>query len=307
MSEPKNQHVIPRCYLKQFVDPRTPAEHEPYVWIFERDQRRGRKKAPKNILAETDFYTLKGDYTIEKTLAQIESEYSAIFDRKISKKKPLSPEEHILFSAFVSAMLQRTLKQKENIEGFIDQFVEKMTQLEKAHGMPPKTSEEWKANKEHAHKLSVMAMIPEITKILSQMNVAFLCSDGRASFITSDAPAFLFNSALQFQRFFGPGLKQKHVEVHMPLAPKISVCFSWINNLRGYVEVGEDTVHESNRMVFGHSHQYFVSNSPKLKRRWFRRLPLDPVFIWRYLTHETITRYRRLRARKHYVRKRRAR
>lgn len=305
MSAPKNQHIIPRCYLKQFVDPRTPAGQEPYVWIFERDQRRGRKKAPKNILSETDFYTLKGDYTIEKTLAQIESEYSSIFDRKIGKKKPLSPQEHVLFCAFVSAMLQRTLKQKENIEGFIDQIVEKMTQLEEAHGMSPKTSEEWKAGKEHAHKLSVLAMIPEITKILLQMNVAFLCSDGRASFIGSDAPAFLFNSRLQFQRFLGPGLKQKHVEVHMPLSPTISVCFSWINNMRGYVEVGEDTVHECNRMVFGHSHQYFIAVSPKLKRRWFRRLPLDPVFIWRYLRHQATT--QRLRAHKRYVGKRRAR
>ncbi|MDH3414353.1 MAG: DUF4238 domain-containing protein, partial [Gammaproteobacteria bacterium] len=234
MSTPKKQHLIPRCYLKQFVDPRTPEGQEPYVWIFERDKRRGRKKAPKNILAETDFYTLKGgDYTIEKTLAQIESEYSAIFDRKICKKKPLSPEEHVLFCAFIAAMLQRTLKQKENIERFIDQIVEKVTQLEKAQGIPPNTSDEWKKNKEHAHKLSVLAMLPEITKILSQMNIAFLCSAGRASFITSDAPAYLFNSALQFQRLYGPGLKQKHVEVHMPLSPKISVCFSWLNNMRG--------------------------------------------------------------------------
>ncbi len=307
MTAPKNQHIIPQCYLKQFVDPRTPVKQEPYVWIFERDQRQGRKKAPKNILAETDFYTLKGDYTIEKTLAQIESDYSAIFERKISKLKPLSPEEHILFCAFVAAMFQRTVKQKENIEGFIDQIVEKIVQLEKAHGMEPKTSEEWKSQKEHAHKLSVMAMTPEITTILVQMNVAFLVSDGRASFITSDSPAFMFNAELQFQRFSGPGLMQKHVEVRMPLSPRISVCFSWINNLRGYVQVSEDTVHESNRMVFGHAHQHFIANSSRLKRRWFRRLPLDPVFLWRYLRNEIVTRYRRVRARKSHARRRRIR
>jgi hypothetical protein len=307
MSSPKNQHIIPRCYLKQFVDPRTPVGQEPYVWMFERNQRRGRKKAPKNILAETDFYTLKGDYTIEKTLAQIEGEYSSIFDQKISKKAPLATNEHILFCAFVAAMIQRTLKQKENMDRFIDQIVEKITDLEKAHGMSSKTSEEWKNQKTDAHKLSVMAMIPEMTKILVQMNLAFLCSNGRASFITSDAPAFLFNSKLQFQNFVGPGLEQKHVEVRMPLSPNVSVCFSWVNNFRGYLEVGEDVVHESNRMVVGYAHQYFIANSPKLKRRWFRRFPLDPIFIWRYLSHEANVRYRRFRARKGYVRRRRAR
>jgi len=71
MSEPKNQHIIPKCYLKQFVDPNTPPGHEPYVWIFEREAKRGKKRAPKNILAETDFYTLKGDYVIEKTLLKL--------------------------------------------------------------------------------------------------------------------------------------------------------------------------------------------------------------------------------------------
>ena len=307
MSTPRNQHIIPRCYLKQFVDPRTPARQEPYVWIFERNQRRGSKKAPKNILAEVDFYTFKGDYTIEKTLAQIESDYSAIFAGKISKKIPLSPEEHILFCAFVAAMLQRTRKQKECVEGFIDQLIEKVAQLERAYEMPPKASEDWKTTKEHAHKLSLMASTPQITEILHKMNLAFLCSDGRASYITSDAPAFLFNSKLQFNRLYGAGLIQKHVEVSIPLSPQISACFSWVNNLRGYLEVGEDTVHESNRMVYRYSHQYFIANSSKLKRRWFCRLPLDPVFLVWYLKHQSIEGYRRLCARAHHVRERRSR
>ena len=50
MSEPKRQHVIPRCYLKQFVDPKTPPGQEPYVWIFDRESKRGKKRAPQNIL-----------------------------------------------------------------------------------------------------------------------------------------------------------------------------------------------------------------------------------------------------------------
>ena len=86
MSEPKNQHIIPRCYLKQFVDPATLPGQEPYVWIFERESKRGKKKAPKNILTETDLYTFstpdgKKDYALEKTLSQIESEYALVFEK----------------------------------------------------------------------------------------------------------------------------------------------------------------------------------------------------------------------------------
>jgi len=298
MSDPKNQHIIPQCYLKQFVDSTTPSGHEPYVWIFERGTKEGKKKAPKNIFAETDFYTLKGDYIIEKTLAQIENDYAVIFEKKIKNKIPLNSREHLLFCAFVATMLQRTLKQKENIENFMDQAIDHIKQAELGHGVLPKTSLEWEKEKKDVHKLSVMQMIPTITKILYRMNIAFLCANKHVSFITSDAPAFLFNSQLQFQRLFSPGFGQKHVEVRLPLSPEISVCFSWINNLRGYLAINEDMVHDLNRMVFGYSHQYFIANSSKLKRRWFRRLPLDPVFLWRYLKNEIGIRASKFRNRK---------
>jgi hypothetical protein len=53
MSNSKNQHIIPQCYLKQFVDPYTSPGQEPYVWIFEREPKRGKKKALKFSGLET--------------------------------------------------------------------------------------------------------------------------------------------------------------------------------------------------------------------------------------------------------------
>jgi len=307
MSEPKNQHIIPRCYLKQFVDPHTPAGHEPYVWIFEKEHKRGKKKAPKNILAETDFYTLKlkngdKDYSIEKTLSQIEGEYTSIFEKKIKAKLPLDDYEHIMVCVFVAAMFQRTLAQRENIEGMLDQIIEMTEAMEQANGLPTKKSLEMKREKENAPKINLVQIIPRITEILIQMNLAFLCSNKKGAFITSDTPCFLFNPDLQWQRFYGPGLGQKHVEVRMPLSPEISIDFSWVNNLRGYLNIDTDLVHELNRMVFGYSHQYFIANSAKVKRGWFRRFPLDPVFIFRILNKKIRFKLMRLYYRyKYYV------
>jgi Protein of unknown function (DUF4238) len=286
-NDPKNQHTIPKCYLKQFVDPKVPSNFGPCVWIFERESKRGKRKNVRSVLTETDVYTFKGDYSIEKSLAQLENEYSVIFEKKIKNKLPLDPYEHAVFCAFVAAMLQRTLKQKEHIENYMDQLIGWAKQLEMVHGAEPKSSLAWEAAKEDAHKMSVVKMVPEIAQILSKMNVAFLCSNSnRVSFITSDSPAYLFNSQLQFQRLFSAAFGQKHVEVRMPLSPEISVCFSWVNNVRGYLVATEDMVHNDNRMVFGFSHEYFITNSEKLKRRWFRRLPLDPVFLLRFLKNK---------------------
>lgn len=302
MSNPKRQHIIPRCYLKQFVDPHTPTGQEPYVWIFDRGSRKGRKRAPRNILTESDLYTFSGkdgtkNYSLEKSLAQIESDYALVFEEKISRHLPLNAPEHLVLCAFVAGMLQRTLKQKENVETFFDRLISVTEQMERAHGAPPKTSLELKRAKENAHRSMIVHSVPEITKILVNMNLAILVGHRRSSFITSDAPCFLFNAELQWQRFYGPGLAQRDVEVRMPLSPEISVSFTWVNNLRGYLRIGEDLVHEHNRMVFGYSHAHFIANSPKVKRQWFRRFPLDPVFIGRMIRHKAIRlrdlRYRR--------------
>jgi hypothetical protein len=200
MTQPKSQHIIPKCYLKQFVDPNTPAGQEPYVWIFERGTKKGKKRAPKNVLTETDLYTFRGkdgakDYTLEKTVSQIESEYASVFDKKISRKLPLDELEHVVLCAFVAAMLQRTLKQKANIEALIDSLISMTEKTEQAHGLAPKESLVLKQAKDDAHRVSIVQSVPDITKILVKMNLAFLCANGRGSFITSDAPCFLFNSS----------------------------------------------------------------------------------------------------------------
>ncbi|HLY61047.1 MAG TPA: DUF4238 domain-containing protein [Terriglobia bacterium] len=291
MSEPKTQHVIPKCYLKQFADPNTPAGQEPYVWIFERDSKKGKKRAPKNILTENDVYTFSvknagKDYVLERTLAQIESDYANVFEQTISRKVPLNQKEHAILCAFVSAMLQRTMKQKQHIEDFYDRLKTMVEDMEKAHGAAPGLSLQLAQEKENAHKIMIMQGLPYITNILGKMNLAFFCADRRSSFITSDAPCSLFNPELQWQRFSGPGLGQKHVEVSMPLSPEICVLFSWVNNVKGYLGIDQDMIHEINRQIFGRSHEYFIGNSPKVRCRWFRRYPLDPVFVWRMVKNK---------------------
>ena len=302
MSDPKNQHTVPKCYLRQFVDPNIPSNFGPCVWIFERESKRGKRQNIRSVLTQTDIYTFQGDYSIEKSLAQLESEYAEIFEKKINNKLPLTPYEHAVFCGFVAAMLQRTMKQKEHIEGFVGQLVDWAKQLEMVHGAEPKSSIAWEEARKDAHKISLVEMVPEIARILSKMNIAFMCTKNkRVSYITSDSPAYLFNSQLQFQNWFSPAFGQRHVEIRMPLSPEISVCFSWVNNLRGYLVATKDMVHNDNRMTYGHSHKYFIANSPTVKRRWFNRLPLDPVFLMRFLRHKIPEWIARYRARKYHA------
>ena len=299
MSESKSQHYVPQCYLREWIDPNIPVGYKPYVWIFDKNGKNRRRKAPKNILKSTDLYTLniKGkakDYSIEETLAKIESEYASIFQKKIKKRLPLSEYEHVILCAFVATMLQRTLRHKGNFERFFDEMTLHVEALSKQYGAKSKEVEKWKKYKGNAHKMGIVQALPDLTRLILKMDVAFLCVDDSGSnFITSDDPCSLFNPKLQWQKLYGPGLGQRHVQVTLPLSPDIMLCLSW-SKLRGYIKIKKGNIEDLNRLVRGHCFKYFISHTPKTKQLWFRSYPLDLFFIIKLLKHKTKARIHEL-------------
>lgn len=293
------QHYVPRCYLREWVDPNTPIGQEPYVWRFDRGGKNRKKKSPKNILTGTDMYTLRvsgkrKNYSIEQTLSRVESEYASIFRTKINNKLPLSEYEHIILCAFVATMLQRTLRYKNTLEKFFDELIGRTELLEKHHNAEPKKSIELKGLKENSHKVGIIQLLPDLTQLLMQMSIAFLCADESTSkFITSDDPCNLFNPDLQWQRFYGPGLGQKNVQLTLPLSPRVLLCMSW-SNLRGYIKWQRKRVDEANRIVAGHCYEYVVSHSPQKKRLWFSKYPINFFFILKILKHKIMLWFNKL-------------
>lgn len=286
----KRQHYVPQCFLREFVDPNTPIGYEPYIWIFNKNGKNRRNKSPTNILISNNLYTINivgkvRNYFIEKTLSSIEDEYANIFRNKIKKRLPLSEYEHVILCVFVATMLQRILRQKDNLEQFLDELIKHGEMIAAYHGVISKNVENLKKYKKDAHRLSVLDMLPEITQLLVEMSMAFLCVDESGSkFITSDDPCTLFNPKLQWQRFFSPGLGQEDVEVTLPLSPEIMLILSW-SNFRGYIEIKKSRIEDLNRMIRAHCYKYFISHTPKTKRIWFRKYPLNLFFMIKVLRH----------------------
>lgn len=305
MSAPKKQHYVPQCYLREWVDPKTPAEYEPYVWIFSKDGKGKEKRAPHNTFHETDLYTLEIEgqrhYSIETSLSQLESRYAEIVRNKVKKHLPLSDEEHVVLCAFVAAMMQRTLRMKENVESFLDQVIEKIEAMEKLHDLAPEKSSELREAKRDTHKLGVIQLLPEVTQMLVNMSLAFLCTDGTvARFITSDDPVTLFNPDLQWQRFYGPGLAQPHVQVTMPISPEITVCMTW-SDLRGYIRIPRSRIEDLNRLARSHCFKFFVSHSRRKRWVWFSPVPVyDPWFLIKVARHVIAERIMRWKLRRHH-------
>lgn len=307
---PTKQHYVPRYYLSGWVDPNTPKGQEPYVWFFKRGERKGRKRAPSNLFTETDLYTLKHQsgkkiYKIEETLSNLEGRYATIFEEKIKNHLPLNEEEHIYLCAFVAVMLQRTLRNRDNVEGFVDELIEKTVALEQAHGIGSDESERLSQFKKDVHKQSVMNSFPDITELLIKMSIAFLCAEKNTKYVTSDDPCNLFNPDLQWQNIYGPGLAQSNISLTLPLSPEIMLCMSW-SALRGYIWRSNWEVDEANRMTIGHCYNYFVSHNYKTNPYWFFRYPLNLFFYIKILRHRlrmVWQRYRTLSGSRHDRRK----
>lgn len=284
MSDAKKQHYVPQFYLREFLDPNTPPGQEPYVWVFSKDGKKKQRRAPKNILWETDLYTLDVEgakhYQLEQALSKIESDFAEIVRKRVKARLPLTAQEHETLCVFVATMLQRTVRQKDNQEGFYDQLVTQVERLETHYGSDGSTSAKLRAAKKHVHKVGILGILSEIPELLGRMSLAFLCTDGNsARFITSDDPVTLFNPDLQWQRFYGPGLAQSGVELTMAVSPEIALCMTW-SNLRGYIQIPRWRIEELNRFTRGHCYEHFIAHSPKKKFVWFRRFPLhDPFFV----------------------------
>ena len=286
MGNPKKQHFISQCYLKQFADPNQSGK-DPRIWIFSKDGTKKELKKVEKAFVNRHIYSLKSkgsdthyDYSIEISLSELENKYAIIFENKIAKRKPLTDEEHIYLCLFVAAMMLRTEGKKENLEKNLEQIIEITERMEKAYNLPAKKSGELKEYKKDVHKLSLASLLPDITEMLVQMNLSFLCARKRSKtkFITSDEPCNLFNPDLQWQRLYGYGLGQKRIQLTIPLSIDVAACFCWFD-LRGYVYLTDKRVQDHNRMIRGMSHNYFVASSPKLKRLWFSKYPFDIKFF----------------------------
>ena len=124
MTIAKDQHFLPQFYLRQFVDPDTPPDMEPYVWLYDLAERRWRRRAPKNVAALRHYYAYRDKdkqlvNVIEPHLADVES-LGATLIRKLASRTPLTEREQLHFSLFIAQLAVRTPQSRFITELFLE-------------------------------------------------------------------------------------------------------------------------------------------------------------------------------------------
>jgi len=299
--EHSSQHWVPRCYLEAWVDPATPSGQAPYVWVISRDGRDIKRKAPKNILREADMYTVQGqdgtrDLGLEKRLASVEKEFASLRRDKLGRRSALDCGDKVFLAFFVAAMHGRTKGRREflqrqwgglleSMESFMRQWEraspERRRQLAALHAPMPGSCDrgriEYEDVKEMAERPLQRGLALTICvagKLLSNLDLAILCTQRQPGFITSDAPCSWVDPAAMRRPalYRAPVLMYPTIEITLPLSPSQLILLSR-QGLRGYIDVPDRVVDNLNYRTRVTSYGCIISNTRVTRKCWFGETP----------------------------------
>lgn len=193
----KKQHTIPKSYLAAWLEPNTTPGQDPAIFRISKQSKEVRRRSPANSFTETDRYTVRlqdgtRDLTVEHTLGDIESDFQGALDT-IRLKQPLTVIERARICAFTAAMMGRSKQQGDWLLKQQRDHLELVKELERTHNAEPIASRELEDALKNYHAQVVVVAIESITPVLFGMNLTILTTDDPLGFITSDAPAVMYN------------------------------------------------------------------------------------------------------------------
>lgn len=288
----KDQHTVPECYLKEWCDPDTPEKHDPYLWIFDKDGSNSKKRAPKNVFSEKDFYTVEGpdgdrDITLELKLSEWEYRFTKIRREKLERWLPLSAEEHAYLMIFVAAADFRTRPSRDHHASPFQNLLKRYDELEaKLKTATPEELDQWAnlapigstPSSENVRELArnpIPALMPIMLRItirhLDQMNMTIFSTDDPIGFITSDAPVVVVDPRKSGfpPPWNTPGLASRTVEVVMPISPRQCLLLTREDLQTGHLKASQSFVDEVNRWQRFSCGQHFIVRRNELKDNWF--------------------------------------
>lgn len=303
----KSQHSIPKCYLKAWCDTLCPKGFTPYVWVFPKDSRKGRKRSPEKTFIETDLYTIhhpngERDLILEHGLSQLESDFTRIRRNVLNKRKNLPDEDRLKLCVFTAAMFARTTRHHEHtkqqwqlVKDKMEQMMEwaktateeqkrAMSHIERPSGGTGKGLgyKEVKELAESPMRFTLPATVQALITPFYNMSMAILETDDDIGFITSDAPCVWFDAeACKRPPFYqSVGLMYPTIEITLPLSPSQMLFICHNQNIRGYIKMKPEMTDEFNRRTRFHAHDSYVVNRNESREIWFEKGE-EPEDSWR--------------------------
>jgi len=280
----KNQHFVTEAYLREWCDPETPQGYDPYVWIVSKKDRIAKRKSPKKIFSETDFYTVTDsdgtrNVDLEKALQKIESNFIAVQRDKISRHMPLDDREMVVVSTFIATMFARVKHQRDQQIEMWQELLGKINKAPKEVLTVLKETETYnRINniKNQPLPYNIVNFANIAVPFFSRMSCEIIETETKPGFITSDNPCFIIDPAIYtpnppmswIELFSSPT-----VEILFPLSPQQLISLKPTGPDR-YLSVDKVTeaIDEINKIIVGNSEEFIVLNQKEFKDAWFENI-----------------------------------
>ena len=241
MSKPKNQHWVPRFYLRGFSTPETRHSGDPQVWIFSKNERDGNEQLTnvKKVCAKRYLYSPRDkrgqrSWEIEDKLEGVESLVAAIWPQVSSDFVDLSSELiRKVLALFVATTHVRNLDNRNSQKSLHADLVQALDRLpKKPDGSPNIDSFEYKGkefpfdtsgwesyktwSEDEHHRFFAETIRTEsgyLAELLLKKRWSVVLSESE-QFITSDSPVSVTHAS---REIFGMGTAGSIVS--FPISP----------------------------------------------------------------------------------------
>ena len=208
MASNKNQHYVPKCYLKPFTLNRKGSA----INLLNIDRRRFIDNAPvKNQCSGNYFYGK--NIALENAIQHVEGAYASSLSRILKSGYVLAPLDVAVLRSFWLLQYMRTEAASRRIS-------------EMANGMVSTSgaAEEYRMSIRDAVQMS-MRMFPEVIKEIEDLKICLLRNRTELPFLTGDDPAIMTNRwylTNESTRHASIGLGRAGALFFLPLSPDVA-------------------------------------------------------------------------------------
>jgi len=297
MPSQKNQHYVPKFYLKKF------SQDNKNLNIYTINNKKFVSGSINHQCSKSYFYSK--DTAIELILSKLESkEFSAV--NKLIKERSLNKidyDDYIDILEFISIMHGRTLTKKKEIEQMLDDFNEKIFKpmfradpLSK--GLSDKDIAGIKLKNRSLHLLGIQIGVRGAI-LLSDLVPVLLVNNTNTEFWISDHPIVFFNNA--FHHLSGVSMcahTSNGLQVFCPLSHNIALFlfhspyYKIRMNKKHKVKLLDDDVKELNKLQFFSCYNsifYQSKNQEKDINRLHESLGIIPQKPYMFSSFDKIT------------------
>jgi len=243
----KQQHFVPKIYLKAFLDPNLPPDwpegrpFTPAVWVQDPTLTgKPKRRAPSHsVFKDNHLYTLANDDPkhpkIEDALSELESAFSRA-QKKIVAHELLSLEEYKDLCLFAASMFGRIPEQMDHWQQQIDEIEHLYRQM-----ASKEVADEYWSGSDEAGKRSILGMLAGYAELLSRHGF-LLVNKSNIPFISSDRPmAHVFLHIDEPPLCFFPAwyhttdaTSVKEFFAFLPISPSVAFVSSPLLDTQGY-------------------------------------------------------------------------